>query len=100
MSSVRRAAIRFALVGILITAAIYASIPYIHYTETPNVIERVLGFMSVVLCPAGLLAVPLFDIEPYSAPGVVLWSLIALLNMGLYAVVGALVGRFLWRRGE
>src|SRR5579872_2570070 len=98
MSNVRRTAIRFAFIGLLITIAMYASIPYVHDTEHPSVIEGILGNMAIVLCPAGLLAVPLFDIEPYSPPGVVLWSLIALLNMGLYAGVGTVAGRFLYRR--
>jgi hypothetical protein len=100
MSKVGRVAIRFALIGILITVAMYASIPYVPYIEKPNLIEGILGLMSVVLCPAGLLAVPLFDIKPYSPPGVVLWSFIALLNMGLYAVVGEVVGKLLSRRAD
>jgi hypothetical protein len=57
----------------------------------------VLGVISVVLCPPGLLSIPLFDIEPYSVPGIVLWLIIGLVNSGLYAGIGKVVGRLLWK---
>jgi hypothetical protein len=100
LPKVRQLTIRLALLGLLITAAIYISIAYTPYTNTPNAAETLGGAMVVILCPPSLLAIPLFDIEPYSMPGAVLWSFIGLLNMGLYAVVGAVVGRFLWRKGR
>jgi hypothetical protein len=96
----RRLIIGFAFLGLAIASAIYISIAYTHYTTTPSAAQTLGGAVVVILCPPSLLAIPLFDIEPYSMPGAVLWSFIGLLNMGLYAVVGAVVGRFLWRKGR
>jgi hypothetical protein len=93
----RRLVIGVAFFGLAITAAIYASIPFIPYSESPSRTEIVLGVVSVILCPPGLLTVPLFDIDAYTPGGAVLWLLIGLINAGWYAVIGAVVGTFLWK---
>src|SRR5437879_6599665 len=97
MPKVRRLTISLGLLGLVIAAAIYISIAYTDYTKTPSATQAVGGAILVVLCPPSLLAIMLFDVEPYSMPGAALWSLIGLLNAGFYAVVGTLVGKFLWR---
>jgi hypothetical protein len=96
----RRLTIGLALFGLAITAAIYASMPFTPYSEPPSRTEIVLGLVSVILCPPGLLTVPLFDIDAYTPGGAVLWLLIGLINSGWYAVIGAVVGRFLWKPGD
>jgi hypothetical protein len=96
----RRLIIGLALLGLAITAAIYASIPFTPYSEPPSGTTIALGFVSIILCPPGLLTVPLFDIDAYTPGGAVLWLLIGLINAGLYAVIGALVGSFLWKSGD
>jgi hypothetical protein len=93
----RRLIISLAFLGLAITALIYAAMSLMPYSETPSRTEIFLGVVSVVLCPPSLLTVPLFDIDPYTAQGAILWLLIGLMNAGWYAVVGAVVGRFLWK---
>jgi len=93
----RRLIIGFALLGLAITAAIYAVMSFIPYSETPSRTEIFLGAVSLILCPPGLLTVPLFDIEPYTIPGAVLWLIVGLMNSALYAAIGALIGRFRWK---
>ena len=49
------------------------------------------------LRPPSLLSIPLFDIEPYPVGGAIFWLIIGLMNSALYAAVGSVVGRFLWK---
>jgi hypothetical protein len=101
----RRLIIGFALLGLAITGTIYAANAFIPHSETPSRTEIFLGVVSVVLCPPGLLTVPLFDIESDTVPGAILWLIVGLLNSALYAAIGALneiavilVHFLLWRR--
>jgi hypothetical protein len=96
----RRLVIGVALFGLAITALLYASIPFVPNLEPPSRAEIALGVASVILCPPGLLTVPLFDIDAYTPGGAVLWLLIGLINAGWYAVIGAVVGRFLWKSDD
>lgn len=50
-----------------------------------------------VLCPPSLLSVPLIDVEPGSSGFTLMWFIIGLLNCGLYAVIGSVVGKFRWK---
>ena len=93
----RRLTIALASIGFAVTAVIYASIGFTRTTGSSSERSVVLGVIAVVLCPPGLLSIPLFDIEPYSPPGAALWLIIALMNSGLYGGVGTLVGRVLWK---
>jgi len=90
----RRFIIGFALLGLAITASIYAANLLTPYSEVPSRAEIFLGIVSVVLCPPSLLTVPLFDADVHTASGAALWLVIGLLNSTLYAAVGALVVHF------
>jgi hypothetical protein len=94
----RRLIIGLALFGLAITAAIYASIRFTPDAEPPSRAAIFLGVISIILCPPSVLSVPLFDIDAYTAPGAILWLLIGLVNSGLYAAIGAILGRFLWKK--
>jgi hypothetical protein len=84
----------FAALGFAIAAIIYASIAFTPVSDPPSRTEIFLGVISVVLCPSSLLSIPLFDIEPYTIPGVIVWFTIGLINSALYAAIGAVVARF------
>jgi hypothetical protein len=52
---------------------------------------------SVVLCPPCLLSALFLDIEPHSGDAVIAWFVIAVLNAALYATIGKIVVRHLWK---
>lgn len=87
----RRLIVGFSLLGLAITALIYGAILFLPFSETPSRREIFLGFVSVILCPPGLLTVPLFDADPRTTSGAALWLVIGLLNSALYAAIGALI---------
>jgi hypothetical protein len=93
MQRVTKLKFSLAILGFAVTAVIYIAGSLVHAPENPTRVEAVLGVISLILCPPGLLAVPLFDIDPYTRPGVVLWLIIASMNSGLYAAAGVLLAR-------
>lgn len=100
MSKLSRVALGFGLFGLATTVALYVSIPYTNYIKPSKVTETFLGIMAACLCPPGLLSIAFFDIEPYSAAGATLWCVIALINTGLYTIVGRVVGKLSLRADE
>jgi hypothetical protein len=87
MSKDWRSILRFALLGLAIAGAFFG------YFETDPPPASSMSFWtagaSLVLCPGSLLFVTAFDIEPQTSAFVVMWLIIGLINVGLYAVIGA-----------
>jgi hypothetical protein len=93
-SSVRRIAMVCALAGMASTSALVAYQFLTHFTPFP----RPLLVLFVTLCPMSLLSITFIDIEPGTGTFYLAWAIIALLNSGLYALIGATVARRLAKR--
>lgn len=95
----RRLIMILAAAGFLIAVAIGA---YSQLTDSspPKPLNVPLWTTFMILCPSALLSVPLIDVEPGSTDFVIMWLAIGLLNSGLYAVVGMIVGRLRWKLGQ
>ncbi len=96
MSKNWRIILLFAAIGLVIAVVFFT------YLELTILEERssVVLFIGNVLCPPALLSVFLFDFDARSIMGFLGWSIIALLNAGLYAAIGTLVRRLAWKTDE
>jgi hypothetical protein len=81
----------FAGLGLATTAVIYVLSVIYDYTSHAKAIGVALGLASFILCPPTLFLVKCFDCEATGWTGVFLFSTFGLLNMALYAVIGAVV---------
>jgi hypothetical protein len=92
----RRLTIALAVMGFVIAAVIWA---YSELTDSspPKPFNSTLWTAFMILCPTSVLSIPLIDIEPGSVDFAIMWSVIGLLNSGLYAVVAMIIGRFRWK---
>jgi|SRR5882724_3081605 len=95
----RRLTIALAVTGLAIAAAIGA---YSQLTDSspPKPLSARLWTTFMILCPPSFLSVPLIDVEPGSVDFAIMWFVIALLNAGLYAAIGTIVGRLRWKVGR
>ena len=85
-----------AIAGFVVAGSICA---YTQLTDaSPQHVNAPLWAAFMLFCPAALLAIPLIDIEPGTPGFFVMWLIIAIMNSGLYAVTGFVVGHFLWKR--
>jgi hypothetical protein len=92
-----RFAIRFAVLGMAITAVFLA---YILLAGPANRSET-LDWVLSVLCPPSVLSLLFFDLFlDKTATAFVGWLIIGLLNSGLYALVGVVVSRYFWKSGQ
>jgi cell division protein FtsW (lipid II flippase) len=73
-------------------AAIFVSYQMLTDLQSPIQRDSALMIAFIVLCPPSLLSIA-FDPEVGTNHFYFLWTVIALLNAGLYATVRALVGR-------
>jgi drug/metabolite transporter (DMT)-like permease len=84
------------IAGFVIAGGVCA---YTQLTDaSPQHVNAPLWAAFMVFCPAALLAIPLIDIEPGTPGFFVMWLIVAIMNSGLYAVIGFVVGYFLWKR--
>lgn len=92
----RRLMIGLAALGMAIAAIIWA---YSELADSspPRPFNLPLWSVFIILCPPSLLTIPLIDVEPGSIDFAITWLVIGLLNSALYAVIGAVVGRFRWK---
>jgi hypothetical protein len=88
---------KLAMLGLAIGYALFA---YLELTSS-HLGERsdLLLLVGNVLCPTALLSYFLFDLNAHSVEGFFAWPINALMNSGLYALLGKLVDKFL-RRSE
>ena len=83
----------FALCGVVITAAIYTHYVFYDFTKPANAVGVTLGIAEIVLCPPSLLSALCIDCEVGTSAGLQIFSIIALLNGGLYWLIAAFVKR-------
>jgi hypothetical protein len=81
----------FALVGLPMTGLSYAYAAFCDYTKPLNGLSLALSVLSVILCPAQLFFAFCIDCEVIGRGGFIMYSIIGVLNMPIYAVFGALV---------
>ena len=84
----------FAFCGIVIAAAIYTrDVFYFDVTQPASAFDVTVGIAEIVLCPPSLLSALCIDCEIGTSAGLQIWSIIALLNGGLYWLLAAFVKR-------
>ena len=95
----RRLIISFAVLGFVIAAVIWA---YAELTDSspPRPFNLPLWTAFMILCPPSFLTVLLIDVEPGSMDFAIIWAILGLMNSGLYAAIGAVVGRLRWKASE
>jgi hypothetical protein len=81
----------FSLVGLLIAGAVYLNSVSYDYSKPMSVTQSVLSIATFVLCPPTLLFVMCIDCEVDGRGGLIMFSIIGLLNAALYGFVGSLV---------
>jgi hypothetical protein len=85
-------------VGLLVAAVMGAFLVLTEsYPNPPHVLSTPLLVVFLVLCPPSLLSALFIDAEMGSSGFYFVWCLVALLNAGLYAWVGAAMFRHLRR---
>ena len=91
MSALDRRHFSTAMFGFAITAVF---VSYQLLTDSQSPIQRDSAFMMVfvVLCPASLLSL-VFDPEAGTTGFYILWTVIAVLNAGVYAIARGLLSR-------
>ena len=90
----RRLIMVMAAVGFLIAVVIWA---FSELTASSPAFNLHLWGVFIFACPPSLLTIPLIDVEPGSIDFAVTWLVVGLLNSGLYAVIGIMIGRFRWK---
>jgi hypothetical protein len=70
----------FSATGFIIGEAVYAYLELVPYVSH----STVLLFFENLSCPPALLSMLLFDVNAHSVEGFEVWSVIAVLNAGLY----------------
>jgi hypothetical protein len=83
----RRLTVSLALAGFLVAVVVWA---YSELTDAGHV-NMPVWTVFVILCPPSLLTVPLIDVEPGSIDFAFVWFVVALLNAGLYVLVGKVI---------
>jgi len=78
----------FAIVGLAVAAVVCANWEFQDYTKPASATEVVLGLASAVFCPATLLFAACIDCEPVGWGGVLMFSIIGVLNATLYGGIG------------
>jgi hypothetical protein len=86
--------IGFALLGLAMAASCYAYAAFYDYTKPTNGFDIVVGFVSMILCPPQLIFVMCIDCEVIGWGGFTMYSIIGVLNMALYALIGRIVSYF------
>jgi hypothetical protein len=91
----RQLKIGLAVLGFVIAAAFFA---YFETDPRPGSLPALWAAgIALVLCPGSLLFVTWLDIEPQTTAFVIMWLVIALVNVALYGAIGGVVGKFRWK---
>ena len=86
-----RTILGFALLGLAIAGACYAYGALADYTNPMTGREAALVLASVIVCPPQLFFAACLDCEVIGWGGFIMYSIIGVLNAGLYAAIGAKV---------
>jgi len=88
MSKDWRAILGFATVGFGVTA-VFAAYQVLTDSSPPPPLNMPVLFIFMILCPGSFLTVPLIDVETGTGGFYVIWTLVALIDAALYAVIGS-----------
>ncbi len=89
MSKDRSTILRFAAAGFEI-AAVFVAFQMLMVKHSPwFTLNNILSAIFMIFCPPVLLTFPLLDVKIGTGGFYALWMAVALLNAGLYAVVGS-----------
>jgi hypothetical protein len=81
----------FAFLGLAIAGACYLYAAFYDYSKPTNGFDVALVAISVILCPPQLLFGFCIDCEVIGWGGFVMYSIIGVLNMALYTMIGYIV---------
>jgi hypothetical protein len=81
----------FASLGLVVAGASYLYAAFYDYTKPMNGLNLALMAVSMISCPPQLLFVLCIDCEVIGWGGVLMYSIIGLLNAALYAGIGRMV---------
>ena len=93
MSKRGRLTVGLAVIGMALASVFFAYLAFTDPNAQNETVLRILG----VLCPPSPLSVVLIDVEKGSSAAAIVWLIIGLVNSGLYAAIGWVVGRYLWK---
>ncbi len=96
MNKRSRLIVGYAFLGLIIAAAYYMDAVIRDYSKPMGAMATILWILSLVVCPPSLLFAWCLDCEVIGWTGVVIYSIIGVLNAALYAAVGAAVTA--WRK--
>jgi hypothetical protein len=81
----------FAFLGLVAAGASYGYAAFYDYTKLMNAFDFALTTVSVILCPTQLVFAMCIDCEVIGWGGFVMYSIIGVLNVALYALIGTAV---------
>jgi hypothetical protein len=81
----------FALLGLAVAAASYAYAAFFDYSKPINGLDVTVTIVLVVLCPPQLIFGFCIDCEVIGWNGFIMYSIVGVLNMVLYGLIGFLV---------
>jgi len=96
MDKRRQLVVGLACLGFVV-AGIFWAYSAFGYSEQMNLKKATLTIALVILCPPSLLSVPFWETEPDTVPGIVIWSVIGLINSALYAYIGTYLSKRIWK---
>lgn len=88
MSKDRRTIFQFAFVGFAV-AVVWLVYQVLTHPSPWSALSNFLSVMFMILCPPVLLTIPLIDVKTGTIETYLIWTVVALLNAGLYAVIGS-----------
>ena len=77
-----------ALAGLVVAAACYAYAAFYDYTKPMSGLNATLMILSLIFCPPQLIFAACIDCEVVGWSGLVMYSIIGVLNAALYAIIG------------
>jgi hypothetical protein len=86
-----RTIVTLAMSGLAIAGASYAYWALHNYGRPMNPLDFALTTILMILCPPQLLFVMCIDCEVVGWGGFIMYSIIGILNAGLYAGIGAVI---------
>jgi hypothetical protein len=91
---------QFAGLGLAVAAAAYAYAALHDYSKPMGPLGFLTVFVSIILCPPQLIFAACIDCEVVGRDGLIMYSIIGVLNAAFYAVIGAVVFRLRTRSQE
>jgi len=92
MPKQKKLMIWFGLLGLTVALVLFTYIELTNY----RTLNPALRAAAIIFCPASLLSFLFLDVEPHTFEEAAGWLVIGLINGALYALVGAILGKYLW----